>query len=74
MTTEMLTCSDEEFGLLDQELGSHWRYGVRQREVLSILNDIFDQFVPQVADVDWLESSSPTRVASISESNVRTFD
>ncbi len=73
MTTDMLTRSDNELGLLDKELGSHWRYGVRQREVLSILNDIFDQFVPHVGAEDCLESSGSTRVASISASNVRTF-
>lgn len=42
MTTGLMTHLD----LLDHEPVSCWRYDVRQREMLSVLNDIFDQFMP----------------------------
>lgn len=69
MTTEILTLSD----LDDDELRSRWRYGVRQREMLSVLNEVFDQFVPLTDDDDGLEFNDGSRATAIAAPHVGSF-
>ncbi len=57
MKTDLLLHSD----LLSHELVSRWRYGARQREMLSVLNDIFDQFVPLSQDDGGLDAADVGR-------------
>ena len=69
MTTEILTLSD----LDDEEPRSRWRYGVRQREMLSVLNEVFDQFVPLTDDDDGLEFNDGSRATAIAAPHVGSF-
>ena len=69
MTTDILTLSD----LNDDERRSRCRYGVRQRELLSVLNEIFDQFVPLTDDDGGLEFNDGSRAAAIAAPHVGSF-
>ena len=69
MMTEMLTHT----GFQDDELRSRPRYGVRQREMLSVLNEIFDQFVPRTDIETGLEFSDSSHAAEITAPHVGEF-
>lgn len=54
----------------DAELLARWRYGTRQREVLSVLNEIFDQYVSRLEEENVPKFSDGNCEAVIASSRV----